>query len=64
MRGREREREREREKEREKNSVESPPAERTQHPWLVLSHARIQFTPSEFQGLSTVLLPKCLRIKR
>lgn len=51
-------------REGEKRIASSRPQQRTQHPWLVLSHARIRFAPSEFQGLSTVLFPKCLRIKR
>lgn len=51
-------------REGEKRIASSRPQQRTQHPWLVLSHARIRFAPSEFQGLSTALFPKCLRIKR
>lgn len=38
-------------REGEKRIASSRPQQRTQHPWpLVLSHARIRFAPSEFQG--------------
>lgn len=36
-------------REGEKRIASSRPQQRTQHPWLVLSHARIRFAPSEFQ---------------
>jgi len=37
-------------REGEKRIASSRPQQRTQHPWFVLSHARIRFAPSEFQG--------------